>query len=75
MQEAGITKQGYLKQCIIPAIGGGETGTGTYGASNHASLKTQIDASEELINTLSHWGYTPVRDQINFSDFEYLLEK
>lgn len=75
IKEAGIIQQGYLKQCIIPGIGKGDTGNGTYGASNHASLKTQIDASEAITSNLSRWGFTPVREQINFLDYVYLLEK
>ena len=75
LKAEGIISKGYIKQCVIPAVGKGETGTGTYGASDHASLKTQIDSSNKIIETLTRWGFDPVREQINFSDFEYLLEK
>ena len=75
LKDEGIIAKGYLKQCVVPAVGKGETGNGTFGASDHPSLKTHIDMSNKIIETLSRWGYTPVRDQINFSDFEYLLEK
>ena len=75
LKAEGIISQGYIKQCVIPGVGEGETGSGSYGASDHASLKTHIDSSNKIIETLSRWGYEPVREQINFEDFEYLLEK
>ena len=75
LQDNGIIKQGYIKQCVIPAVGEGETGNGTYGAANHASLKTHIDASNKIIETLTRWGYKTVREQIKFSDFEDIIQK
>ena len=75
LKSEGITSKGYIKQCIIPGVGEGDTGSGTYGASNHISLKTHIDASEKITETLSRWGFTTIRDQITFPEFEYLLEK
>ena len=75
LKSQGIISEGYLKQCIIPGIGEGETGAGSYGASNHQSLKTHIDSSNKICETVSRLGYEIIRDQIEFSDFEYLLEK
>ena len=75
LKDEGIISQGYIKQCIMPGVGEGTTGHGTYGASNHQSLKTHIDSSESLTNTLSRWDFTPVRDQIKFEDFESILQK
>lgn len=75
LKGAGVISEGYLKQCIISKVGEGDLGSGTYGAGNHNSLKTHIDCANSITSTLSRWGYSPVRDEINFSDFEYLLER
>ena len=38
MTDAGIMGAGYLKEVVIPGVGEGATGAGTYGANKHSSL-------------------------------------
>lgn len=75
LQSSGIVSQGYLKQGIIPGVGEGATGEGTYGASNHASFKTHLDSESILVNVLQRWGFEPTVDDISFSDFEFMIER
>ena len=75
LQSSGIVSQGYLKQGIIPGVGEGTTGQGTYGASNHASFKTHLDIEAIIVSILQRWGFEPTVDDITFSDFEFMIEK
>ena len=75
LKNEGIINKGYIKQCVIPGIGEGDTGSHTWGAANHQSLKTHIDSSNKITETLERWGYSTVQDQISFSDFEDILQK
>lgn len=72
LSDAGIK---YVLDCEIPNVGEGETGAGTYGASNHVSLKTHIDASEIIANLLSERiGYGRVRNNISFAQYIPFLD-
>ena len=75
LQSAGIVSQGYLKQGIIPNVGEGPTGEGTYGASSHASFKTHLDSEAVLVDILTRWGFTPTVDDVSFDDFSFLIER
>lgn len=75
LQSAGIVSQGYLKQGIIPNVGEGKTGEGTYGASSHASFKTHLDIEAILVDILSRWGFTPTVDDVSFADFNFMIER
>ena len=75
LKNEGIINEGYIKQCVIPGIGEGDTGNNTWGASDHQSLKTHIDSSNKIVETLERWGFTTVNTQISFSDFEDILQK
>lgn len=75
LQSAGIVSQGYLKQGIVPNVGEGKTGEGTYGASSHASFKTHLDIEAILVDILSRWGFTPTVDDVSFSDFSFMIEQ
>ena len=75
-EEAGFVKKGFIKEVIIPKVGAGETGKNTYGASDHQSLKTHIDAGKILTEFISDtWGYEPMVDDITFEQFESILDK
>lgn len=50
------------------------SGSGTYGANNHQSLKTHIDSAEIIASALEEIGFTRLRDNISFEDFENILE-
>ncbi len=76
MTDAGIMGAGYLKEVVIPGVGEGATGAGTYGANNHSSLKTHIDAADIIAAKLSEfWGYRAVLSNIAFEDYEAQLQK
>lgn len=76
LDKYGNIEDGYIKPCVFPKIGQGETGTGTYGASSHPSLKTQIDASNVITDFIkTNYGLQPSVEQISFNDFEFLLER
>lgn len=76
MTDSGIMKAGYMKEVVIPGVGEGETGSGTYGASNHSSIRTHIDASDILAQKLNEfWGYRAILPNIAFEDYEHQLQK
>ncbi|MBR4377568.1 MAG: hypothetical protein IKP50_01575 [Bacilli bacterium] len=72
----GIMSEGYIYESIIYKVGHGEVGSGegTYGASEHYSLKTQIDSAKKLTEQLQDLGYTPTVDPVSFSDFNFEIE-
>lgn len=77
LTNSAITSNGidYVLDCAIPNVGEGTTGAGTYGASNHCSLKSQIDGTDIVVSLLeSKVGYRRVRENINFNDFVSILD-
>lgn len=75
LTDAGIMRDGYIKEVTIPKVAAGETGTGTYGANNHNSIKTHIDTAKILAEALNtNWGYRPIYNNITFSDFQSVLQ-
>lgn len=67
----GIIAQGYIKECVIPAIG-----SDGWGADEHASLKTHIQASDNVTNALEqYFGFTREYRNISFDDYFGLLQK
>ena len=72
LTDAGIMRDGYIKEVTIPKVAAGETGTGTYGANNHNSIKTHIDTAKILAEALNtNWGYRPIYNNITFSVFGF----
>ena len=75
LTDAGIMNQGYIKEVTIPKVAAGETGTGTYGANNHNSIKTHIDTAKILADALKdNWGYRAIYNNITFNDFASVLQ-
>lgn len=67
----GIIDEGYIKECVIPAIG-----SDGWGAGEHASLKTHIQASDNIINALEqNFGFSREYRNIVFDDYYDLLIK
>ena len=74
LTDAGVLKDGYLRVFdTMPNVAEGATGSGTYGANGHSSLKTHIDISDMLVEILSSLGYAKERENINFDDFQNSL--
>ena len=72
MTDAGILKEGYMQIVIIPKVGA----DGTEGAADHNSFKTHITTADIIADALSkQWGFTRVRDNVKFEDFESKLQK
>ena len=75
-KEAGIIRKNYLIEGIIPKVGEGELGKNTYGANDHFSLKTHIEAGQGLTNLICEtWGYNTSVEDITFEQFENILDK
>lgn len=75
MTDSKIMSEGYMTVALIPKVGEGETGIGTYGASNHNSIKTHIDAANILADILINLKYSKIIENIAFNDFENILKK
>ena len=76
LTDAGVLKDGYLRVFdTMPNVAEGATGSGTYGANGHSSLKTHIDISDMLVEILSSLGYAKERENINYDDFQNSLIK
>lgn len=75
MSDAGIIKEDYMKVVIIPKVGAGDTGENTYGASDHNSFKTHMDASKLLVAAVEEWGFESFIDDVVFSDYDWILDK
>ncbi len=76
LTQSQAISDGYVTEVVIPNVGEGETGEGTYGASNHASLKTHLDIEHILVDTLqTKFHYQPTVDDISFEQFESFLDQ
>ncbi|MGM9859055.1 MAG: hypothetical protein ACI311_07430 [Bacilli bacterium] len=76
LEEFGAIKKGYLKEVILPKVGKGETGENTYGAANHQSFKTHLDASKIITQYISsNLNYQIVRDALTYEEVEPIIEK
>ena len=72
----GMMSQGYIFETVLYKVGHGKEGSGegTYGASDHYSLKTQIDNAEIITDQLQTLGFEPTIDPVSFSDYEFEIE-
>ena len=76
LTDADIMSKNWIIESIIPKVGQGETGIGTYGANNHNSIKTHIDTAKILADDLANtWGYVKVKDNIVYEDYSHLVSK
>ena len=77
LTKQGIMSQGYIYETVFYKVGHGKEGSGegTYGASDHFSLKTQIDNAEIITEQLKTLGFNPTIDPVSFSDYEYEIER
>jgi len=72
LTDAGILKEDFITVAIIPKVGA----DGTTGANGHNSMVTHIATADILAQTLQDtWGFTKIRENILFEDFEHILTK
>lgn len=77
MSDAGILRNGYLKEAIIPKVGAkyNEEVMGV-GANDHNSIKSHIVTADILAQTLQEtWGFMPLYPNITFEEYEGILQK
>lgn len=76
LEKQGMMNQGYIYETVIYKVGHGEVGSGegTYGASDHYSLKTQIDSAKIITEKLQNLGFTPTVEPVTFDDFNFEIE-
>lgn len=77
MSDAGILRDGYMKEAIIPKVGAtyNDEAMGV-GANDHNSIKSHIVTADILAKTLQEsWGFMPLYENITFEEYEGILQK